>query len=66
MPAATIVKIIFLILATILASVAVVIGRIVINKKNGGQNAYNIRKVVRIRMACFITMLILLFVCCVI
>lgn len=66
MPTAAIVKLVFLILATILACIAVVIGKVVINKKNGGQTPYNVRKVVRIRMACFITMLVLLFICCII
>lgn len=68
MSAATIVKIIFLIIATILAIVSVIIGRIVIggkrNQKNG--DAYSIRKVMRIRMICFLIMLVLLFICVVI
>ena len=65
MSAATVVKIIFLIIATILALVSVIIGRIVIGGKKNQNNsdAYNIRKVMRIRMACFLVMLILLLLC---
>ena len=62
MPVETIIKIIFLVVITILAGISLVIGKVMMNKKTGGKNAYNLRRVVRIRMACFLTMMVLLLI----
>lgn len=65
MSARAIVKIIFLVVATILALIAVIIGKVIISGKAGRGNSrdYNIRKIMRIRIFCFIGMLILLLIC---
>lgn len=65
MSARTIVKIIFLVIATILAIVAVIIGRIIISGKAGRGNSrdFNIRKIMRIRIFCFIGMLVMVLIC---
>ena len=68
MSARTIVKIIFLIIATILAIVAIIIGKIIVNGKAGKDRSqeFNLRRIMRIRMLCFLVMMILLFICFVI
>ena len=65
MSARTIVKIIFLIIATILALIAIIIGKVIMKGKEGRKysDSYNIRKIFRIRMLCFLAMLIMLFIC---
>lgn len=54
-------KIIFLVLITICAIVSVVIGRIM-GGKNYNSDPVKLKKIVRIRMICFLIMLVLLFV----
>jgi hypothetical protein len=61
MPAKTVVKIVFLIIITILAFVTIICGKIVPAKKYKNE-AYRTRTIVRIRMGCFLAMLILLLV----
>ncbi len=56
-----ILKIIFLVLITICAIVSVVIGRIM-GGKNYNSDPAKLKKIVRIRMICFLIMLVLLFI----
>lgn len=68
MGARSVVKIIFLVVATVLAIVVLLIGRIIMRGKkySGNSETYNVRKVLRIRMICFLVMLVLLLICFVI
>lgn len=56
-----ILKIIFLVVITICAIVSVVIGR-VISGKDYQKDPIKLRKIVRVRMACFLIMLIFLLI----
>lgn len=61
MTAVTVIKIVFLIIATILALVCVLANRF-FPEKNYQNQSYRIRLVVRLRMICFLVMLVLLFI----
>ena len=56
-----VVKIIFLVLITICALISTFVGR-VIGGKDYNKDQAKFKKIVKIRMACFLIMLVLLFV----
>lgn len=56
-----VVKIIFLVLITVCAIVSTLVGRI-IGGKDYNKDQSKLKKIVRIRMVCFLIMLVLLFV----
>ena len=66
MTARTIVKIIFLVIMTICAVISVVCGYMIERKNRESKKVVVSRKIMRVRMICFLVMLISLFVCVVI
>lgn len=66
MPVRTIVKLVLLAFITILALVAVFGGRYIMRRKSKKSGQEQIRLMVRVRMGCFLAMLILLLICVVI
>ena len=67
MPARTIAKIVFLVIISICAVIAVFSGVIVGRKnKDSKMDKFTARFIMRIRLGCFLVMLICLFICLVI
>ena len=66
MSAKTVVKIVLLCVITILAFVSVVCGRFASTKKKKRNEQESIKFIVRVRMSCFLIMLVLVLICFVI
>lgn len=66
MPAKTIVKLVLLAIITILALVSVFGGKYIMSSKSKKTGNEQMKLMVRVRMGCFLAMLVLLLVCVII